>query len=96
MGELSAVLLDVLGVPLLEFVRDGLVVDERKDVLLVVSGIDGVADDVGALEQMRFEVVQREGHIISVLTGWHRLCGARDACQNQWYGRNSPSGNYLE
>jgi hypothetical protein len=43
---------------LLEFVRYGLVVDQREDILLVVGGIDGVADDVGALEQMRFEVVQ--------------------------------------
>lgn len=61
-GELLAVLFDVCLVLFLELVGDGLVVDEREDVLLVVGGVNGVADDVGAFEEVGIEVFQREGH----------------------------------
>jgi hypothetical protein len=41
----------------------------------VVSRVNGVADNVGTLEQVCFEVVQREGHTGNVSRRWHRFCG---------------------
>ena len=69
------ILLDVLGQLLLELVRDRLVVDERENVLLLVRRVYGVADDVCALEQMRVQLIQREGHIDNVLWRYDMLCG---------------------
>ena len=45
-------LFDVLFVLQFELVRDGLVVDERENVLLVVGRVDRIADDIRTLEKM--------------------------------------------
>jgi len=62
--EVLTVLLDVLGVLLLELIGDRLVVDERQNILLVIGWVYSVSDNIGTLEQVCFEVVQRERGIV--------------------------------
>lgn len=57
-----AVLLDVLVELDLEVVRDGLVIDEGKDVVLVVGRVDGVSNDIRAFEEMRIEFIEGQRH----------------------------------